>query len=153
MKLLLLILAVALALGGLVGTLVVRDPGYVLVAYDQVALETSLWFAVILLIGTYFVVRLLVFVFVRLGRGRSKLRDWTDARRLRRAENQTVKGLLLMAEGDWEGARRRLESAADRVDVPLVNYLTAARAAHAMGDLDIAPWDLLVARVTYRGVC
>lgn len=134
MKLLILILAVALALGGLVGTLVIRDPGYVLVAYDQMAVETSLWFAVLVLVAAYVVIRFLVFLLARLGRGRISLRDWKQARRLRRAESQTVKGLLLMAEGDWQEARRRLESAADRVDVPLVNYLNAARAAHAMGD-------------------
>ncbi len=136
MKLVVLVLAVALALGGLVGSLVVRDPGYVLVAYDQMAVETSLWFAVLLLIAGYFVIRLVVWMFFRLGRGRASLRDWTQARRLRRAENQTVKGLLLMAEGDWDEARRRLENAAERVEVPLVNYLNAARAAHAMGDAD-----------------
>ena len=47
----LLLLAIAIVLGGLVGMLVVQDPGYVLVSYADMALETSLWFALMLLLG------------------------------------------------------------------------------------------------------
>lgn len=134
MRIGLLMVAVAVILGGLVGTLVVRDPGYVLVAYDQVALETSLWFAVLLLIGVYFVIRLIVFVFVRFASGRGNLGSWNRERRFRNARQQSVQGLLLMAEGDWPEARRLLVNSASRVTSPLINYLNAARAAHEMGD-------------------
>ncbi len=136
MKIGLLILGVAVVLGGLVGTLVVRDPGYVLVAYDRVALETSLWFAVLLLIGLYFVIRLVVFVVVRLGAGRGNLGTWNRERKFRTARQQRVRGLLLMAEGDWSEARRLFVNSAPRVNSPLINYLNAARAAHEMGDTD-----------------
>ena len=49
MKLGLLLAVVAVVLGGLIGTLVVRDPGYVLLSYGDMAFETSLWFALVLL--------------------------------------------------------------------------------------------------------
>lgn len=136
MKIGLFFVAVAVVLGGLVGTLVVRDPGYVLVAYDQMALETSLWFAVLLLIGVYFVVRLIVFAFVRFAAGRGNLGSWNRERKFKNARQQRVRGLLLMAEGDWPEARRLLVNSAPRVNSPLINYLNAARAAHEMGDAD-----------------
>jgi HemY protein len=115
---------------------VVRDAGYVLVAYDQMALETSLWFAVLLLIGVYFVVRLVVFIFVRVAAGRGNLGSWNRERRFRNARQQRVQGLLLLAEGDWPQARRLLLNSAPRVSSPVINFLNAARAAHEMGDTD-----------------
>ncbi|MCZ6658306.1 MAG: heme biosynthesis protein HemY [Gammaproteobacteria bacterium] len=126
-------LIVAIVLGGLVGTLMVRDPGYLLVVYDRQAVETSLWFAAILLIGLYFVVRLLVFVTARLIQGKGSLSEWNRQRRAQGARVQTVQGLLLMAEGEWAEAKRLLLNAAARANTPLINYLNAARAAHELG--------------------
>jgi len=131
----LLLFLIALMFGGLLGALVIRDPGYVLLAYDDMAVETSLWFAVLLLIVAYFAIRALVFLALRLGRGPVRVRSWSQSRRVRSAREQTVKGLVLMAEGDWSAARNRLEGAAPRVSAPLVNYLNAARAAHSLGDM------------------
>ena len=50
MRIGLLLVGVAILLGGLLGTLVGRDPGYVMLAYGGTAIETSLWFAVLLLL-------------------------------------------------------------------------------------------------------
>jgi HemY protein len=129
-----LVLVVALVLGGLVGVLVARDPGYVLIAYQDVAVETSLWFSLLVLVAAYVLIRLASLLFLRVGRGRGSLKGWTQRRRSRAARDQTVRGLLLMAEGRWAEARKLLEGAAARVQAPLINYLNAARAAHEMGD-------------------
>jgi HemY protein len=134
MKLMIVVLLVALALGGLVGALVLRDPGYVLVSYGGMALETSLWFALLALLVTYLATRLVLRLIVRIGRGGASLRSWRSERRDRNARLQTLRGLQLMAEGHWRDARKRLEAAAPHVEVPLVNYLQAASAAHHLGD-------------------
>ena len=134
MKIALLVLAVALVLGGLVGVLVARDPGYVLVAYQDVAVETSLWFALLALAAGYVVVRLAMSMFLRVTRGGGSLKVWNQRRRSRSARDQTVRGLLLMAEARWAEARKLLEAAAGSMQAPLINYLNAARAAHEMGD-------------------
>jgi HemY protein len=131
-----LLIAIAAVLGGLVGTLVVRDPGYVLLAYDDMAVETSLWFALLALVVLYFVVRLLVFVFARLATTGGSVGAWNRQRQSKKARAQTIRGLLLIAEGEWAEARRLLVLAGPRVDSPLVNYLSAARAAHAMSDVE-----------------
>ncbi|MCY4212935.1 MAG: heme biosynthesis protein HemY [Gammaproteobacteria bacterium] len=127
-----LLLGAILVLGGLLGLFMVRDPGYLLLAYDGAVLETSLWFGLLLLVVAYVVVRLLLFVLGRLLRGRDLVTTW----RARAAQRQTNRGLLLLEEGDWPQAKRLLVSAAGEVAAPTINYLNAARAAHQLGDFD-----------------
>ena len=130
----LLWLVAVLALGGLVGLLITRDPGYVLIAYDDMAVETSLWFALVVLAAGYVLLRVLLFVGIRLARGRGALRAWNVDRRLRAADQRTLRGLTLLAEGQWTLARKQLQGAAPRATAPLVNLLGAARAAARAGD-------------------
>lgn len=134
MKSRLLWLVVVLALGGLAGVLVVRDPGYVLVAYDRMAVETSLWFALVLLAAAYMIVRLLLFVVIRLARGRGAFARWNTERRSRAADRRTLRGLLLLAGGWWAEARKQLTRAAPQAGAPTVNLVNAARAAELCGD-------------------
>lgn len=136
MKIGLFILLLAVVLGGLVGTVVVRDPGYVLLAYGDNAVETSLWFAALLLLMLYFFIRFIVFAFTRSLAGGGALGSWVRHRKTRTARQQTVRGLLLMAEGDWAEARKLLVASANEVGSPLINYLNAARAAHELGDTE-----------------
>lgn len=132
----LLLVAVALLLGGLVGTLVVRDPGYVLIAYADSAIETSLWFSIVVLVTGYFALRLAVWTFSRTAKSGGKVGKWLRRRKGQTAREQTVQGLLQMAQGDWSQARKLLTASASKVESPLINYLSAARAAHEMGDIE-----------------
>lgn len=134
MKTFVLALIVAIVLGGLVGTALVRDPGYVLIAYADTIVETSLWVAVLLLIGLYILVRGSVFLWRRIAQSQSRVLGWRSGRKSRVARLQTVRGLLVMAEGRWLEAKKLLLSAAGGVETPLINYLNAARAAHELGE-------------------
>ena len=136
MKLGILLLVVAVVLGGLIGTLVVRDPGYVLISYGDMALETSLWFALILLAMGYLTIRLVMWIFIRSASGSGRFGRWIRQRKGRQAQQQTVRGLLLMSEGQWLEARKVLVAAAREVGTPLINFLNAARAAHELGDFE-----------------
>ena len=136
MKVAIVLLAAALVLGSLIGTLVVRDPGYVLVAYGDVTVETSLWFslfAIALFGAVLYGIATLIARAIRSGSG---VGDWLGRRRSNRARRRTVAGLLLMAEGEWQRARKELLSVAAFAETPLINYLNAARAAHELGDVD-----------------
>ncbi len=124
-----LLLCAVLVLGGLLGLLMVRDPGYLVLAYDGAVLETSLWFGLLLLVVTYVAVRLLLFVLGSLLGGRGLFTAW----RARSAQQRTNRGLLLLEEGDWPQAKRLLINAATDVADPAINYLNAARAAHQLG--------------------
>ena len=131
-----LAIVVALVVGGLLGTLMVRDPGYVLVAYDNLTFESSVWFTLAVLVTVVAAVVLLIYLSWRLARGRSGMSVWFQQRRVHGARQQTVQGLLYMAEGRWSDAKKVLVGAVDRSETPLINYLNAARAAHELGDLD-----------------
>ena len=126
----------ALLLAGWIGTLIARDPGYVLIAWDHWSLETSIWFALLLAVAGLLLLRELMLVAGVLFGSRTGLRDWNRRRLGRRAQRQTTRGLLALAEGDFERASRILERSAERVDAPLINHLGAARAAHEQGDME-----------------
>jgi HemY protein len=130
----LLVVVAALALGGVVGALVLRDPGYLLISYGGVAVETSLWVALLVLVVGVAVLRLLLRLLFGIGRGAAGVRSWRRARRDRNARLQTFRGLQSLAEWRWADARKRLESGAAHADAPLVNHVYAAVAAHHLGD-------------------
>jgi HemY protein len=136
MKRLLIIVVLALIVGGAVGTLMSRDPGYVLVSYAGRSLETSLWFALVVLAVVYFVLRALVAIVRAVLNSGTGIRTWQQNRRSRNAHERTVHGLLAAGEGDWSAARKTLAAVAPQADVPLVNYLFAARAANELNDAD-----------------
>lgn len=133
---LLLILAAASSLAYLVRI----DPGYVLVELHGIAVETTVWVAFlagfVLLIIFYYCGRVLVITadtllrIVRPGRRRSGMLVRWGARRRR----PTVRGVIAFFEGRWRDAARQLSRGARRADAPLLNYLLAARASHALGD-------------------
>ena len=134
MRRLLAALVAALVVGGAVGTLMVRDPGYVLLTYDDMSLETSLWFALLALLVGYFVLRFVFGLIARIARGGAGIAAWRQSRRARAAQARTTRGLLLVGEGDWAGGRKALLADAQDLEAPWVNYVGAARAANELGD-------------------
>lgn len=126
---LLLILIAAVWLGIQIN----KDPGYVLLAYHQWTVELPLWFAFIVFVLT----TLLLYVFLRLlhqaGSLSWRIHAWSQQRRLRRSRLRTSRGLLDLAEGDWANAERNLLRAASNSETPLLNYLSAAKAAQEQG--------------------
>ena len=129
----LVLLIAALAVGGLLATLIARDPGYVLVSYDGATLETSLWFAATVLLVAGLIIYAIVLVVRRLTRSGSAVSNWARSRRATKARNGSVRGLMLLAEGRWREATQALLASEDHVDTPLFNHLAAARAANEVG--------------------
>ena len=136
MRRLLTFLVLAVVIGGAVGTLMARDPGYVLITYAGMSFETSLWFALLALLVGYFLLRLIIGIWVRLVRSGTGVANWQQNRRTRTASARTIRGLLLAGEGDWVGARKALLTTVDDAETPLINYVAAARAANELGDAD-----------------
>lgn len=60
----------------------------------------------------------------------------------RRAQDKTYQGLIYFIEGNWSEAKRALIRGSKKSDMPIVNYLAAARCAHALGE-DQATLDYL----------
>lgn len=110
------------------------DPGYLLIAYHHWTIETTLWIAIILSMLVFCLFHLiLVFMhwFVRLP---LTWHQWLKKRRGQIAQAKTRQGLIEFSEGHWQAAKNHLIKALPDTDTPLLNYLTAARAAQEMGD-------------------
>ncbi|MEN9808260.1 MAG: hypothetical protein RL756_2780 [Pseudomonadota bacterium] len=121
-------LLLLLVIGALVGILVARDPGYVLVVYGERALETGLWVALVILVLSYVLLRGALFVIGRVRRGPQALLRWQSERRRGRTLGLMQEGLDDLVQGDWREARGHFERAAGKRSGPLP-WLGAALAA------------------------
>lgn len=129
----LLLIGACLAGGTFVGQMIMNDPGYVLISYETLTVETSLWIAVagLILFGVsvYLTFRLIGRVLdspVGLGRVWARLRG-------RSARGATQKGFMELRMGRYQAALKHLTSAAPRSELAFINYLSAAEAANALG--------------------
>jgi HemY protein len=120
-----LYIAAALVLGALLANLLLTDPGYVAVRFAGRLVEMSAVTFALLLIALYALVRLVV----RVVRARRLWREAQRVRRFERARRALAKGLLEMAEGEWETAENTLTQAILDAEAPMAQYLSAARAA------------------------
>ena len=132
----LMVLLAAVAGGAVFGLLALRDPGYVLISYGNRTFETSVWFALAVLVLFAAVAGTAWTILRRALRSRSRLSAWSRERRVRNAHAQTLQGTIQLAEGDFAAARKTLEAAAGQVETPFVNLLSAALAAHLAGDAE-----------------
>ena len=130
MKKLFLLLVIVLVAGTYVGQLMVKDPGYVLIAYNNTTVETSLWVLLIALVLTFVAFHIVVNLFTHTKLPTARLKAWKDGRNQQISRRKTLKGLTSLSEGNWAQAQKQLAQAAERSDLPLINYLAAARAAH-----------------------
>lgn len=125
---------VALLLGAGIVTLVESEPGYLLVAYRDYTIETSLWIGVLLIafcvLVLYSALRLLQAVLASPG----SFLFWAKARQRRHAAQLTSRGMMSFMQGNWKQSRRQLKRAARHSQAPAFNYLMAARASFQLED-------------------
>ena len=117
------------------GVIMQHNPGYILVAYNSISIETSLWFAVVSLVFLFILFYLVLRFSSGVGAITSYIRQWISSRRSRRAHSQTVLGLYELVEGNWERAEKKLFRFAKYSDMPLINYLAAAFMAQNQREL------------------
>lgn len=116
------------------------EPGYVMVQYGALRLETTLWFA---LFAVLLAMPLLALA-SRAARGLLRLLwrvSGTGAAAgsvAPSARDRTSRGLAAFLAGDWSRSASLLAGGAPRSPFPALNYLLAARAAQADGDAELA---------------
>ena len=86
---------------------------------------------------------------IKILRGQSRLSDWRSGRQAEQARDQTLRGLSLMIEARWLEAQRALRGGAEKSAMPQINHLNAARAAHALGEIQARDDDLQQALVAW----
>ncbi|MEX2488775.1 MAG: heme biosynthesis HemY N-terminal domain-containing protein [Pseudomonadales bacterium] len=136
MKRSLIYILVVLIIAGWIGTLISRDPGYVLISYDGTTLETGVWvmLAILLVVMAvaYYAAR---FLGVLQGT-RGAWQGWRKDRQRTRAEELTEKGIICFQAGEYERAEQLLMQGTDAGGGSVINYIFAARAADAQGNQD-----------------
>lgn len=120
----------AVFFGALITHFLLGDKGYVLLNFRGWVIETSIPVFFMLLAGAYLLLRMLVRV-VRIPR---QLGQVVGEAQARSSGDKLTRGLIAMAEGDWQKGERLLGKAARSTNAPLINYLMAARAAQLQGD-------------------
>ena len=136
MRKMLLLALLALFAGVGVVALIETDPGYVLVAYGNYTLESSLWVGLVLLALFTGLVYLVLRLLRRLLSSNRTLMNWLGGRRAKVSQRLTTRGLINLIEGNWTRARRQLLRGAEGNESPLLNYLGAARASAELGEPD-----------------
>lgn len=112
------------------------NPGYAIIGIGRWSIETSLFVVGILFLILfalfYWAVRVLVFT---LNIPKILKRRSGEQRNLR-SQEALLLGLIESAEGNWEKAEKNLIRHASHSDLPLIHYMTAARAAHSRGAIE-----------------
>lgn len=121
-------------LGVVTGTLMARDPGYVLISYNGSSMQTSLWvflfILIVLAVLFYFIARSTEF----LTRSSENFRRWRTQQKKDKASDSTLQGLVLLESGKFEQAEKLLLKGSVAVQNHVLNYIAAARAANFRGD-------------------
>ena len=111
-----------------------KDPGYVLIMFQHWTIESSFWIAMLTIIVLVMIVHIAFAFLSNIAHIPQYWQQWRNNRRLSRAQAKTKRGLIEFGEGQWQTAKKHLIAAAANTDQPLVNYLTAAKAAEKLGD-------------------
>jgi HemY protein len=114
--------------------LLLRDPGYLMIVYGSWTLESTLAVAGVALLLIVAFLMLSLRLLLRIWQAPQRLRDWEEQRGRTRARRALIQGLLDLAEGDWRQAEGNLLRSVEQSETPLLNYLSAARAAHHLGE-------------------
>lgn len=124
-----------LVLAGLVlGPYLSGNQGYVRIETASKVIEMSLVMLVIFFALAMAVIYLLEWVvsrFLRLSRGAY---HWVGQRKRKKAQKQTLEGLMKMSEGDYSKAEKLISKNAKHSDEPVLNFIKAAEAAQQQGD-------------------
>lgn len=111
-----------------------NNPGYVLITINHWIVETTLWVAIFGLLIIFTVVHLFMQFCNKVIHLPTVVHQWHAKRLALKAQAVTRKGLIEYSEGYWQKAKNHLIQAIPNTDTPLLNYLTAARAAQKIGD-------------------
>ena len=136
MRKIFVLVLIALLAGVAIVALIETDPGYVLIAYGNYTLESSVWVGLLLLLLFTGLVYLSLRLIRKLMSGQNSLVNWLGSRKSRKAARLTTQGLISFIEGNWSKSRRQLLSGAKGNEAPLLNYLTAARASYRLNDVE-----------------
>lgn len=132
----LIIVLLILAAAMLFGPELANHQGYMLIAVGDYTIEMSVITAAVIAVAFYIVLLIIEAVLSRVFGIRRGLRVWWRKRGYQKAQRQTQKGVTALAEGEYQRAESLMLRSAAQSDLPMLNYLSAAEAAHAQKAFD-----------------
>lgn len=112
-----------------IGLIAYKDPGYVLIGRNTTTIEMTLSLFVSIQLASFALLYFSLRALIQTWRMPVQLHQWRVRRRSQRAQKDLRKGLTELAEGHWRNAERVLVKHVRDSETPLLNYLSAARAA------------------------
>lgn len=112
------------------------DRGYVLINVWGYTIESSLVTWIVILAAGFFGLHVLLRLSSQAFHVPSEMKKWRNQRRQYHASQSLLLGLENLAEGNWRKAEKEVLKHINESQVPMLNYLTAARAAHELNDYD-----------------
>lgn len=125
-----LLVVVMLLLVAAVAQFLAADAGYVLISFQDWAVEMTLPILIALLFALLFLARIVR----RIRQAPKRVAERAARMRARRTGRRVARGLAALGAGRMARAERLLAKAADRSASPVLQYLAAARLAHGSGD-------------------
>ncbi|WGE32356.1 heme biosynthesis protein HemY [Actinobacillus genomosp. 2] len=129
-----LFLMLLLLVSLVVGPYIAGSQGYVRIETDTKVVEMSLVMLVVFFIiamSVVYSVEVLISRFCRLSKGSY---NWFFNRKHKKAQQETLEGLMKMSEGDYSKAEKLFSKNAKHADEPVLNLIKAAEAAQQGGD-------------------
>lgn len=111
------------------GLLAHDDTGYVLFGRGYSTMEMSLTLFLVLLILSYIFGYALLRFIVRTWGMPEQIKHWRSSQQHNKARKTALQGLIDLSQGQWKKAERLLIRSVKNSDMPLLNYLSAAKAA------------------------
>lgn len=130
----LFIVLLCISLASWAGMTIYNDPGYLLVSYSNYSLEAPLWLGfsvfIVFLFILYFVLKSLGVI---INLKSNFLSSYRESRR-KKAVEKTKLGVEYYFCRNWSRAERELLNSVNNSEIPLLNYVLAAKAAQEMGN-------------------
>lgn len=111
------------------GLLAHQDSGYVLFGRGNYTLEMSLSLFFVVLIFSYIFGYILIRFVFKTWTMPQQLKQWQSQKQAEKSRKASLQGLINLSQGQWKKAERLLTRAVKSSDMPLLNYLSAAKAA------------------------
>lgn len=131
------LIAVTLLMGLIFAPELSDNRGYLLISFDShTTYETTIINAGLIAVFFYFLLLIAEWVLRKLFSMSSITRGWFGQRKTRKAQKNSLLGMLALLEGNSKQAQKLLSKSAERSEAPALTYIAAARASHKNGDFN-----------------
>lgn len=131
----LILLVLALLAGFILGPMLAGNQGMVIISVAShnyvMSFSTLVMLVTVLFIGLI----ILEWILTKFFGVAPATQNWFKTRRSKNARRNTVIGLKRLYEGSWSAAEKHMNKGASNGDAPILNYLSAAKASQARGEI------------------